>query len=228
MMLIGVIGLPISFITVLMIVAHSYGTNTSDPVGFITVVLGPPILLATGFGLLRRWRWAWVGTLCVLAFLIVSECWHLLRGPTETRIFVDSAGVPTTVMGSGTDFTALPIALLCTGILVKLISRSVRDEFRLEMPSGRGFFPSSMLHPTWRVGHRGRDMMYYEEKIGGKWEHLDISGEMLMGRAHHVIYFASAGRWQTYPEWVRHRRAEIMARIKSEFRAPDYEYQGDA
>ena len=85
-----------------------------------------------------------------------------------------------------------------------------------------------MLHPTWRVGHRGRDMMFYEEKIGGKWEHIDLSGEMLIGRAHHVIYFAGAERWQTYPEWARHRRAEIIARIKSEFRAPDYEYQDDA
>ena len=27
---------------------------------------------------------------------------------------------------------------------------------------------------------------------------------MLMGRAHHVIYFASAERWIHYPEWVRH------------------------
>lgn len=67
-----------------------------------------------------------------------------------------------------------------------------------------------------------------EENVGGKWEHLDISGEMLTGRAHHVIYFASAEHWQTYPEWVRQRHAEIIARIKSEFCAPDYEYHGDA
>jgi hypothetical protein len=47
---------------------------------------------------------------------------------------------------------------------------------------------------------------------------------MLMGRAHHIIYFASPERWQSYPEWARDRRDEIMARIKSEFREPDYEY----
>jgi hypothetical protein len=78
---------------------------------------------------------------------------------------------------------------------------------------------------TWRVGHHGRDAMYYEEMIGGSWQRIDIDGEMLMGRAHHVIYFASAEQWQRYPEWARHRRNDIIARIKSEFREPDYEYQ---
>ena len=228
MMLIGVVGLPISFITVLMIVAHSYGTNNSDPVGFITVVLGPPTLLATGFGLLRRWRWALVSNAVILIVIVLTHAGQIIQGPLKTRTFVDAAGVQTTVTGSGTNLYSVPVILLCTGLLVKLVSRSVRDEFRLEMPTGRGFFPPSMLHPTWRVSHRGRDMMYYEEKIGGQWEHLDISGEMLMGRAHHVIYFASAECWQTYPECARHRRPEIIARIKSEFRAPDYEYEGDA
>ena len=70
-------------------------------------------------------------------------------------------------------------------------------------------------------------MMYYEELVNGRWERIDIDGEMLMGRAHHVIYFKSPAQWQSYPDWARHRRAEIIARIKREFRAPDYEYQGD-
>lgn len=82
-------------------------------------------------------------------------------------------------------------------------------------------------HAEWRVGHTGRDMMYYEEKIDGTWQRIAIDGEMLMGRAHHVIYFKSATDWQRYPEWARHRRAEIIARIKIQFREPDYEYQGD-
>jgi len=76
---------------------------------------------------------------------------------------------------------------------------------------------------TWRVGHQGRDRMYYEELHGGAWERIDIDGEMLMGRAHHVIYFASPERWLEYPEWARGRRDEIIARITSEFREPDYE-----
>jgi hypothetical protein len=67
--------------------------------------------------------------------------------------------------------------------------------------------------------------MFYEEKIGGVWQRLEIDGEMLTGRAHHVIYFASAEVWRGYPEWARERRDEILARVKSVFREPDYEYQ---
>jgi hypothetical protein len=66
--------------------------------------------------------------------------------------------------------------------------------------------------------------MYYEERVDGEWQRLSISGEMLMGRAHHAIYFASVSQWNAYPAWARDRRDEIIARIKSEFRAPDYEY----
>jgi len=68
--------------------------------------------------------------------------------------------------------------------------------------------------------------MYYEELQQGAWERIDIDGEMLMGPAHHVIYFATPERWLTYPAWARDRRDEIIARITSELRQPDYEYHG--
>jgi hypothetical protein len=90
-----------------------------------------------------------------------------------------------------------------------------------------------MISPTpdekrrgWRVGHQGRDRMFYEELHDGTWDRVDIDGEMLTGRAHHVIYFASPATWATYPPWARSRRDEIIARITSEFREPDYEYDG--
>ena len=86
---------------------------------------------------------------------------------------------------------------------------------------------SSNNPPRWRVGHLGRDRMYYEEQQGRAWQRINLDGEMLTGRAHHVIYFSSAATWQRYPEWAWERRDEIIARIKSEFREPDYEYQGD-
>ncbi len=76
----------------------------------------------------------------------------------------------------------------------------------------------------WRVGHRGRDQMFYEECEKGLWRRIEIDGEMLTGPAHHVIYFASPDQWQKYPEWAKGRREEIVSRIKSEFRPPDYEY----
>jgi hypothetical protein len=49
---------------------------------------------------------------------------------------------------------------------------------------------------------------------------------MLVGPAHHIIYFASEEAWQEYPAWARDRRPEIVARIKTEFCPPDYEHHG--
>ncbi len=227
-MIAGILGLPISFITILMLLVKSYGTQTSDPIGFVIVVLGPAILLITGFGLLRRYWWARGAGILLLGILIADNAWTLIKGPRPTTTYTSASGVETTVMGSGTNYTSLPVIAICVGLLVKLSSAGVRDDF--------GAPPRQILAKTdtpvpasdqrhWRVGHHGRDMMYYEENISGTWQRIDIDGEMLMGRAHHVIYFASAERWQSYPEWARDRRAEIIARIKGEFREPDYEYQ---
>jgi hypothetical protein len=80
---------------------------------------------------------------------------------------------------------------------------------------------------SWRVGHQGRDGMYYEERHDGTWRRLELDGEMLVGRAHHVIYFGSRADWNSRPEWARARRDEIIKRIKSRFAIPDYEYQGE-
>ena len=79
----------------------------------------------------------------------------------------------------------------------------------------------------WRVGHRGRDAMYYEELVGGEWRRLDLDGEMLTGRAHHAIYLGSNEQWQRRPEWARGRRSEILARLKSALPIPEYEYEGE-
>lgn len=84
----------------------------------------------------------------------------------------------------------------------------------------------SSKNTEWRVGHKGRDAMYYEELHDGSWERMEIDGEMLMGRAHHVIYFDSTEKWLQQPEWAQGRRDEIIARIKSAFQEPDYEYYG--
>ncbi len=81
-----------------------------------------------------------------------------------------------------------------------------------------------MTDDLFRVGHQGRDQMYYEEQVDGAWCRIEIQGEMLMGAAHHVVYFASPTDWQKYPDWARHRREEIITRIKSRFHPPDYEY----
>ena len=81
------------------------------------------------------------------------------------------------------------------------------------------------LERGWRVGHQGRDSMFYEEMIDGRWERIPIDGEMLCGDAHHVIYFPSESEWNAMPDWTRGRRSEIVARIKTIFTQPGYEYQ---
>lgn len=77
----------------------------------------------------------------------------------------------------------------------------------------------------WRVGHRGRDEMFYDEMVNGRWERIWIDGEMLCGKAHHVIYFPSDTQWEKFPDWTRGRQVEIVARIKQEFAPPGYEYR---
>jgi hypothetical protein len=77
---------------------------------------------------------------------------------------------------------------------------------------------------SWQVGHKGRDDMYYEEFHDGSWKRIALDGDMLCGPAHHIIYFPSATTWKRFPAWARRRRDEIIARIKSQFRPPDYEY----
>ena len=78
-------------------------------------------------------------------------------------------------------------------------------------------------HLTFRSSGHGPAIVYAELRCG-RWEKIPISGEMLgRGEAHHVIYFSSLD-WSSYPDWAKHRRDEIVSRIKSEFQAPNYYY----
>ncbi|MGH8030118.1 MAG: hypothetical protein ACREO3_09300, partial [Arenimonas sp.] len=112
--------------------------------------------------------------------------------------------------------------LACAVVLVLLVLPRVRAEFfaagPIPLPAGA---PATR---DWRVGHQGRDRMYYEEWRDGTWQRLDIEGEMLVGEAHHAVYLADPDRWRHYPEWARDRREEIVARIRSEVREPEYVY----
>lgn len=73
---------------------------------------------------------------------------------------------------------------------------------------------------SWRVGHVGRDMMYYEEFRDGAWQRISIDGDMLTGRPHHIIYLNHI----TFPVWAADRRGEIIERIRIGFPETDYEY----
>ncbi len=105
-----------------------------------------------------------------------------------------------------------PVLLGAVGVMIVLVL--IRGNGK-----GRPTIPGNPAQ-GWRVGHEGRDAMFYEEKHGGSWRRVPIDGEMLTGRAHHVIYFKSI----RFPDWAEGRREEIIARIKSAFPEPDYEY----
>jgi len=219
----------ISVISFLMLLARSYGTNTGGVLDWLVVLAGPPVTFVAGIGLLLRRRWAWFCTVGILSAVLAWQGYQIANPPpSEDITYISSSGVKTTVLGSG-PVHSVPLIGVCAGMLAVLLSPRARREFsrsRMERqapPMAPSATRAVSAH-DWRVGHTGRDMMYYEERRSGGWQRISIDGEMLMGRAHHVIYFASPERWQSYPEWARHRRDEIMERIKSEFREPDYEY----
>jgi hypothetical protein len=230
MLLMGGLVMPISVISALMLLAGSYGTANAGFWDSCVVVLGPGVLMAMGFGLLMRWRLALVGTVVLLAAVMVHQGWVVVRGPRETKTYTTESGVRVTEIGAGTSAYALPIVVVCGGLGVWLVSGRVRTEFGVKRPPAlpmmahAGEATPGEESRGWRVGHRGRDMMFYEERVAGGWQRLDLDGEMLTGRAHHVIYFASAESWRSYPAWARDRRDEIIGRVTSVFREPDYEY----
>ncbi|MFO1482840.1 MAG: hypothetical protein U1F71_05675 [Verrucomicrobiaceae bacterium] len=227
----------ISFFSFLMIMVGKDGARNTELVGFLLVVVAPPVTAFAGLGLIKRWRWAWYYLLLGLVAVTIGNAVVIVRdpGPSVTTS-TSPTGTKTTTYHSGAGYL-LPVVALSAGMLVVLLLPPFRREFATahrQAPPLPASPDSSAPAPTadqsargWRAGHRGRDCMFYEEKIDGTWQRIVISGEMLMGRAHHVIYFPPPEAWARLPEWARHRREEIIARIKSEFREPDYEYASD-
>lgn len=219
--------IPISFITLLMILVGSYGTESASLLGFLNVVVAPPVTLVAGIGLLRRKPWARYYLLALFSVILAYNARAFVRANPEPLHYVSPSGVPTTVLP--TDRTMfVPIIVVSVAALAVLLSRRVRRDFVAapSPPVAAAATTSAPVHASrdWRVGHVGRDRMYYEEWRDGAWHRLDIEGEMLTGNAHHAVYLASPERWLGYPAWAHHRRDEIIARVKSEFREPDYEY----
>jgi hypothetical protein len=110
--------------------------------------------------------------------------------------------------------------VLLGAIAVMIVVALLKVKFSKPRTTGSGTAKPADVGKGWRVGHMGRDQMFYEEFRNGAWHRIEISGEMLTGRAHHVIYFGAI----RFPEWAVAHRGEIITRIKSEFRLPDHEY----
>jgi hypothetical protein len=234
--LLGGLGSVFSLFALLLAIGKPYANSASDPLGIFLIFILPPGTLLAGIGLLLRHRWARWWMILLMAGLVALGGNGLLAPDHANPAY---APMPGPAADAAKRFVFIQsVSCIAVGSLVLLgsFSRPVRREFQAPEKSAPAFIPSApppLAPPAspqeesqgWRVGHRGRDVMFYEELHGGTWQRLDIDGEMLTGRAHHVIYFASAETWQRYPEWARQRRDEIIARIKSRFREPDYEYQ---
>lgn len=183
----------------------------------VGLIFGPVLLLIA-----LRWR---ITSKTVNLFIAVILA--LLTGWCASFLASTCGWQP--VLKSGKTLDASPTALFWiiggTGLLILMLVVFAKPAGRNSSQAGGGPVRGAG-NKGWRVGHRGRDTMYYEEFREGAWHQIAIDGEMLTGRAHHVIYFASPDQWEKYPEWARGRRGEIIARIKSEFAQPDYEYYG--
>ena len=126
---VGALGTPISAISLLMILAQSPGTSTSDPLGFFIVVLGPPAVIVAGIGLLRRKRWAHHCMLALMLWALAHNVYLLARGPIPQSTYVSPAGVPTTTLATPVSPFTIPAILVCACLLITLLSRKVRAEF---------------------------------------------------------------------------------------------------
>lgn len=83
-----------------MVLARSYGTSTWDPIGFLAVIVAPPVTLLAGIGLLRRKAWARTYIMALLAVIIVPNLYAMIRPPRAERRYTSPSGVPTTVLAS--------------------------------------------------------------------------------------------------------------------------------
>jgi hypothetical protein len=234
----GLFLLPISIFSALTFMVGGYGTANAGVSGALLVVFGPAATMLAGIGLWRRWRWAWVYVVLLALAVLALQIVGWWRGPTPQYNYVSASGVPTTVLASEAQYS-LPLLLACVVVPALLVLPRVRAEFFAARPIARRDAPpagtaraksdrqAAEAARGWRVGHEGRDGLYYEERRDGRWQRLDIDGEMLLGETHHAVYLASPGRWRHYPDWARDRRDEIVARIRSEFRVPEYDYRGE-
>jgi len=68
----------------------------------------------------------------------------------------------------------------------------------------------------WRVGHQGRDSLFYDELIEGEWKRIIIDGEMQCSdeNPQHVVWFPSADEWNKLSSWAVGRREQILGRVR--------------
>jgi hypothetical protein len=75
----------------------------------------------------------------------------------------------------------------------------------------------------WRMRSVKKGEWAYEEKKAGAWAGIPfIELAEPEKKSPHVIGIPRTATWETFPAWASTRRDEIISRIKSELKAPEY------
>lgn len=119
----------ISFISLLMLLTKSHGTQSADLLGFLLVVVAPPLTFVAGIGLALRWRWAWIYCIAALVVVLGWQAREWTRPPQPpVTTYTSPAGVKHTVYNQGPQ-TSAPLVALCVGLLALLLAPGIRREF---------------------------------------------------------------------------------------------------
>lgn len=133
---VGAIGLPMSFIASLMLLSGGSGSSGGSFVGGAIVILGPWATLVAGIGLVRRQRWGHVYAVTVLALFAANSVFVMLRGPIPESRAVSPGGTVTTRLATNVDYPMeILVVVICAALIWKLMSPAIRAQFRNTDPN---------------------------------------------------------------------------------------------
>jgi hypothetical protein len=139
---------PISGISLLMILTSGHGTGSITLGGFLSVVVAPPLTLIAGISLLRRRPWARRYLIALLLLLSVFHVRTLLSArPTATTTHSPS-GVPTTTLASYPNHHSLPIIVISAAAIAWLLLPATRREFGTKPKNDRAPVGVAPVTPT--------------------------------------------------------------------------------
>lgn len=141
----SVLFIPISLLTLAMVVMKSHGTASATLSGFVVIVLLPPTILVAGIGLLMRQKWALIYLTIVLFCLVVYNSINLATIPTAPQKTVSPSGVTTTITPPGRMYVIQNsiFILIYAGLLAALLTRKVRSIFGLTIQPPMDALPAS-------------------------------------------------------------------------------------
>jgi len=128
--IVGGLGTPVSFISLLMILVGSHGSQGGSFFEGLIVIAGPPATLIAGIGLLRRQRWAHGYAIAVLLLITVHSLVEIVRGDRPEVSTVSPSGLITTQLAWSVNYPLhIVIIAICVGLVAKLLSPAMRAEF---------------------------------------------------------------------------------------------------